>query len=198
MDEDVPYYGDKKLAARIVYLYYEENMSYPQIIQTLNLDVEATSIFKIINNLIIAVYKKQMGIKKKNEYTYEEIKAYYEKNKDTMKFIRKVYYQRYFERVEKAKGKVTTRYYIPPVIISDLMKENNNNYLELAQLSQEEVLALLRKYKKTLSTKTINTLLLTYNIKKRELMSGKDQIKVLRFLSKVTISNKKMIKTSIQ
>lgn len=46
--DDISFYGDKKQAKRIFYLYYEKRMTANEIIDTLNLDCSQSTIIRIL------------------------------------------------------------------------------------------------------------------------------------------------------
>lgn len=188
-DDDVPFYGDKEKAKRVFYLYYEKRMSMPDIINTLNLNCSRQIVDTTINRLMIAVLKRKEGIKKINTYSYDDIKEYYDKYAEFMDDKRKDVYDKYFKYAEKLQEENSLSMIDTPSInleiILDLIKDKKEDAFEIGKASREEVINIIRTYKHLLTKTAIKTLIHKYGIEQRELMSGSEQMKVLRFLSTI-------------
>lgn len=185
--DDVPFYGDKEEAKRLFYLYYEEGKSVSEIVEYLNLDSSPKTVYKIINNLMNAVLKRREGIKKINTYSYEDIKAYYNKYGNTMEEKERNIYERYIKSYEEVKCEnrvsLESTVNIHSQILNDLIKEHNDDHFSIDNTSREEVINIIKNHSNLLSNTTIATLINKHDIHQRELMSGSEQMKVLRFLS---------------
>ncbi len=196
-DDDVPYYGDKEKAKRVFYLYYEERMSASEIISHLGLNCAESVVNRTITQLMIAVAKRREGITKVKCYTPEEIADYYMRNQNAMDNDSKKMYSDYFARVRKEREESNlsniTQSHVPSGILLDLIEDNHENVFSFKETSKEEALAIIRKYKNKLSRPTINSVLRVYHISQREMMSGSEQMKVLRFLAQLEIHQKVLL-----
>lgn len=83
-----PFRGDLEQAKRIFDLYAGESnfgrMNNQEIKEKLGLNMDSHTISKIIESLVLAVFKYQDGIRKENSFTLEEIKSFYRINKDNL------------------------------------------------------------------------------------------------------------------
>lgn len=185
--DDIPFYGDKEKAKRIFYLYYEERMSSNEIVEALNLDCNRVVVERTIRKLMRAVLKRKAGVKKVNSYEYEDVKAYYEKYSNSMDDEKRAIYNRYFENVEKVSQEnylsSSNSINVHSLIVSDLIKDKLDNPFIIGKTSKQDVLTIIRNNKQLLSQTAINTLVQKYDILPRELMSGSEQMKVLKYLS---------------
>lgn len=183
-DQDLPFYGDITLAKRIFYLYFEKSLSSEEVIAALNLNCSSNKLYKIIDTLYLAILKHRSNIKKPVIFSYEEIEEYYSKNQDLMDRDHRNVYLSYFEKVSKNKE---FEHYIvsniSPYILIDLLKERKEPVFDINNTSRQEVISLLNQHRNRLSSQTVQTLLTQFNITERELMSGKEQIKVLKLLA---------------
>lgn len=186
-DEEVPFYGDKNKAKRIFYLYYEKRMTVSEIIDALDLACGVRTVTKTINYLMIAVLKYRQEIKKINTVSYENVKEYYDLYGDMMSERRKKIYSNYlnsFKRVaEENSLSAALSTNTHSRIVLDLIQENNDNAFSFDKTSREDAIDIIKNYQKVLSRSTIDTIIAKYKIEPRELMSGSEQMKVLRYLS---------------
>ncbi len=188
-DEDVPFYGDKEKAKRLFFLYYEKRMTIEEIIDYLSLEVSASTVQRTISLLRVAVLKRREGIKKSHTFSFEEIRDYYLAHCDTMDREQKNSYTNYFRKAQNGLDEkivsASTQANVNPVIIFDLIKANNRDYFDINSSDSETVKTIIRGYHKQFSENTIDTLIELYGIQRREIMSGSEQKKVLRFLANV-------------
>lgn len=102
--DDIPFYGDKKQAKRIFYLYYEKRMTANEIIDTLNLDCSQSTIIRIVTLLELVVLKRGKGIKKVRTYSLQEISDFYSEHKASMNRDHRDSYDCYFKKVKLLKN----------------------------------------------------------------------------------------------
>lgn len=179
-DEDIPFYGNKNLAKQMVYLYYEKRYSYSQIKEEINLDLNQTTIATNIFNLMLAVRKKQDGFRKAKEFSYEEIRDYYLNHQSDMTFSHKIYYYRYFNRMQN-RGIDNPWIFAQNTswaIIFDLIKARRENYISIKNLSKEEAIMIARKYYRHMSKDTKEAFLYFTGLKGSDIMDKKDKQKV--------------------
>lgn len=189
--DNIPFYGDKKQAKRIFYLYYEKRMTANEIIDTLNLDCSQSTIIRIVTLLELAVLKRGKEIKKVRTYSLQEISAFYSEHKASMNRDHRDSYDCYFKKGETSgKLSVVGSLNLSPVIMLDILKANNEICFDIKYSTKKEVIEIIRKYRGELSAKTENTLSKLYGVTSRDLMSGREQMKVLNFLSELNVKNK--------
>ncbi|HAB66141.1 MAG TPA: hypothetical protein DCE23_02115 [Firmicutes bacterium] len=159
---DLPFYGDLKVATEIFDLYFGisemRRLSIPEIKERLNLPQQTTAINNSIYQLMVSVCKLREGIKKTNEFTLEEIISYYERHKDEMDCIHKVYYERFFKRINNTQEINGKKSKIPTMITYDLLKEREANLFHLSTASKEEIKSILNNPNYILDSKTKHTL----------------------------------------
>ena len=197
---DIPFYGDKEKAKQIFDLYYEKRMSAREIISYLRLNCKEKVVLDTVSELMIAICKYRMGIRKVKTYTPETIASYYDRNCNEMDIEQQRMYLKYFQRVEEEKKKSSLKNYsktsIPSGILLDMITDNHDNVFSFEKTGREEALSLLRNHKE-LSTTAKNTIYRMYNIHQRDLMSGGEKRKVLRFLSELNVKSKILVKKNV-
>lgn len=190
---DIPFYGDKEKTLKVFRLYYEKRMSASEIISKLGLTCKESVVMRSISELMIAVCKYRIGIRKVRTYTPLEVQEYYEKNSTTMDLEQQRIYLKYFTQVMEDEKESSLRTYskpnLPSEILLDMIADNHENLFSFENTSRQEVLEILRKHR-NLSNTTRYTIFRAYHIHQRELMSGSEKMKVLRFLAKLNVRSK--------
>ena len=184
-NENIPFIGNKELAIKAFELYYGHNhnrrYTIVEIKNILNLKFNESAISRLITFLMISICKYKDGIKNNNEFTYEEVKKYYESN-NLPNYI-KVHFENYIDRINKS-SEIRGMYTRPSsVVINELIKYKHKG-VNLKNTSREQILSILKKYKIKKNIK--NYLMYKYDICERELMSGSDKNHVYRILNKLT------------
>ncbi len=189
----IPFYGNKAKVQKIFYLYYEQRMSVNEIIEFLGLNCARSVVVRAISDLMIAVSKYKEGIKKVKCPKEKEIKDYYERNHEEMDLEHRQMYQQYFERMSLERKKATLNAFseptIPAGILLDLIGEQQEHTFSFQKTSKKDAIDIIKKHKE-LTNSTRYTILRAYHINQRELLSGSEKMKVLRFLSKLDINQK--------
>ncbi len=180
-DEDILYYGDLDLARKVIYMFFEERKYAPTIIDELSLDISESYLKNVMWDYILAVMKKQAGVKKAREFTYEEICEYYSRHESEMTASHKVYYHRYFN--QRANRKFSINQLVSTVITMDLIMERfPDKYIRLESVNRGFILDFIHRFGSAMSRRHLETLEWMFGINNRDFMSGKDQMKVLKFL----------------
>ncbi len=172
-DPKLPYYKDLDLAVKCFNLAFgmelDERLSAKEIVDKLNLKIQAKTVNQIIMELMLSVCKLQNKIVKENTFTYNDVINYFNMHEQT---VNKVVYENYFTKVKNNRS--IKPIVIPEIILGDLMKENCPYYLNIDSLSKSEVIKILQTNKTKIS-KTLRKALMSYfKICERELMSGKE------------------------
>lgn len=175
----VPYYSDKDLALELFCLYYEKGFSYKEISEQFHPELTKDMVAKIILNISIAVMKRKSGIKKVEDFSYEEVRSYYLANHENMSLTVKKRYYNYFRSFKSTTLSKKRRTSI--AIIGDLLKEREG-YVSLRKDNVTQLKPLLMKYRKHFSHKEFYFMLSVLGISSREFMRGKDKRQVLDFL----------------
>lgn len=190
-DPDLPFYGDLNMARQIFELYFGMNemrrLSIPEIRERLGTDLQVTALNNAIYQIMIAVSKLKEGIKKTKEFTYEEILSYYNRHVSEMDSIHKVYYERYFKRVNANKELNGRKTKIPEMISYDLLKEQEPNLFHLNTATKEEIQSILNNPNYNLDSKTKYTLLNT--IHPGEELGGREINHIYRIINSLLERN---------
>jgi len=185
--DEMPFLGNKKLAIEIFNAYFAEEsfvkMSASDIIKKFNLNVKQNAVINLLNYLILSAYKYHDGIRKDKTFSYEEIKDYYDKQQEQMSETHKIFYKKYFARLNKTTSSITEL--VNHVILYDLIKEKFPDYFTLKSTFKEEVLRILRKYQRKMCRRTKESLMRLYNIKESDLMNGNDYNHLYRLLNQL-------------
>lgn len=179
-DDDIPFYGNKHIAKKMIYLYFEKRYSYPQIKEEMNLNINQTMIAITIFSLMLAVCKKKDGFCKSKKFSYEEIRDYYLSHQSAMPFSHKIYYYRYFNRMQN-RGIDNPWIFAQNTswaIIFDLIKDSRENYISIQNLSKEEAIMIARKYYRHMSKDTKEAFLYFTGLKGSDIMDRKDKQRV--------------------
>jgi len=185
---ELPFYGDIELAKTIFNLHHGEtilgNMSIPKIMKYLNIPFGESTINKLLFSLMVSVYNYKAGERKDNLLTYDSVSSYYERNWEYMSEVKKEKYETYLRNSGKNRMIFLTPL-INTSIIYDLLKEQNPDFFDFDSIKREQVIEILRKYHKELDLETCNCLMCTFDIREREIMSGKDINHVFKILSRL-------------
>lgn len=184
-DPLLPFYGNIDLAKSIYYLAFnrcEEILSVPEIINQLDLNMNKDTVTRMIRYLMTAVSKLEDGIKKENDFIYDEILDYYNRHKDEFTKTQMAVYTRYFNRVL---NNPTNRlnYKTNEVIKGDLLKEKESRYILLNNASRDQIILILKNRRYKFSKNVREALMQIFEIPEREFMSGQEINHVYRLLS---------------
>ena len=195
MNEDVPYYGDKELAKKIFDMFYGNSSMYryslPKITEELRLEYSESTLIKLIDEVLLSVCKYRDGIRKKFDFSYEEVCEYYERNKDTLGWRQREYdsFFRRFGNRNKLNGKF---YFVNNSIVYDLIQDKYPDYFRLSSCTKEEAIELLKRYNHIMLNSVRLELMAIYEISERHYMSGKEINHVYRILHNMDMKKKAM------
>lgn len=183
---DLPFYGDLPLAIQIFNLSFgmtgKEKMGAPEVIKSLGLDYDPSTINNINASLMLSVCKLKDGITKQKTFSYDEIYSHYERNLDNIPQYCRRYYEKYFRNVQNRRiingDKAPVSYFI----IADLIATTYPNAFKLNTATRDEVIHIIRRYGKQLNKRVRSELMRRYNIKEREFMNGKELNHVFKLL----------------
>ena len=182
---DLPFYGNRKLAKQIFDLRFgmngERRKHSKEIIEILQLNVAESVVNRVINKLMISICKRKDGIKREKHVELDEIIHYYSKHKDELSNYRKLIYERCIKnRMENI------RYDKNNAEISfDIIKENNPDYFCLETATHETVLKLIRKHGREIPRTVRCELIAIFGLSERDIMNGKEKNHVYRILNKL-------------
>ncbi|MDE5889055.1 MAG: hypothetical protein K2H20_03450, partial [Bacilli bacterium] len=101
LEKDLPFYGNQQLAAELCFLYYEKRLTQSDIVKYHHPELGDTTVSELIKEFTAAIIKHQHGIKKANEFSFEAVANYFNKNKDDFKAVRLKIYKRYFDKIKR-------------------------------------------------------------------------------------------------
>ena len=186
---DLPFYGDIEIAKKIFNLIFgmqgNERMSAQEVINELNLDIEVTSVNRIIASLMLAVCKYKDGIVKEKTFTKEEIVAFYESQREILPEWHFKFYDSYLKKINDPKRLNETRSNISYIVINDLVKSLYSDAFILNKATKEEVLNILHKYGKDIMRRVRIDLMTRFGITEREFMSGRERYHLYRLLDRL-------------
>lgn len=186
---DLPFFGDLEKSIAVFDLYYgmvgDLRLSVPEIIKQLHLDLAATSVGHAANRLMLAVCKYRDGIRKSYQFSYEDVRAYYDAHKDTMSPAHKREYAFYFRKFSYQNRINGISFAMNYRILYDQLLNTHSDVVTLDMLNRESVLQLLKKYRHELQPSVRNELMALYSITERDFMNGKDMNHIYRILDKL-------------
>ncbi len=185
LESDVPYYGNQQLAVELCFLYYEKNLSKSEIIKLHHPELGDHTVDEIINTYTVAMLKHQNGIRKINDFTYDEIAAYYDRHKDDMGVVSTKIYRNYFEKVRR-NGPLAK---IRPnrEITYDLIREEHPDYFRLEKANPEQVREILKDYGDTLPKNVIEILESIFGVTHANVLSEEAWEEVVSFLGPIQL-----------
>ena len=176
-EPNFPFRGDLELAKKIFDLYAGEKANAEEIQEILGLNINTLTILKIVENLAMAVFKYQMGIRKENAFSVQEVRDFYENNKDRFTPEEITLFKRFFNKSFGIDIKMSED------LTYLLLKAKNSKCYNVLSSDKLLTLKILKKFKKQLSKSSIATLMFYGNISEREFMSGSEINHVFRLLN---------------
>lgn len=178
---DFPFRGNLELAKRIFSLYIGENslcrLDTKEIKQQLGIKMDSRSISRMIDRLVLGVFKYKDGIRKENTFSLEEIKDFYKQNANNLSQDEIILFKKFFAKDLESDCKISED------LTFLMLKSKYPEYFDISKASKDEILTVLYKYSGEYSKMVRNTLMFYGNISERELMSGSDINHVFRILN---------------
>lgn len=188
-NKDLPFFGDINLAKKVFNMYFRmsgvDKKSIPEIIKQLKLSCSDNVIYELIYKLMLAVCKYKDGIKKTNEYCYENILDYYNNYKDDIPNYIRTIFESYLNT-----RKINLYNIIPAPILFELLKHDNQLQFDL-NCSRKEIIYIIKTYGKKLPTSTREGLMNRYSITDRDFLSGKEINHIYKILDGIFINYSK-------
>lgn len=190
---DLPFLGDINLAKKAFNMYFRMNgvdkKSVPEIIKQLKLPYSDSAVNELIYKLMLAVCKYKDGIKKSNEYCYEDVLNYYNNYKNDMPNYIKTIFESY---LNSRKNLINLYNMIPAPILFELLKHDNKLQFNL-NYSRKEIIHIIKTYGKKLPTSTREGLMNRYSITEREFLNGKEINRIYKMLDGIFINYSKTL-----
>lgn len=178
-----PFRGNLELAKRIFDLYVGDSgfgrTDIDEIKNILNLNLSSVTISRIIDSLVLGVYKYKEGIRKENSFSFEEVKDFYAIHKNNLSGEEMQLFSSYFNK------NVGVDYKMSYDLIYLILKNKRLDLYSFATLSRNNVMYILKNFKNKLSKYTINTLKGHFNISERDLMTGQEKKHLFRLLNEL-------------
>ena len=151
-----------------------ENYTIPEILQKLNLSCSEETIRRHIMLYVLSVFKYQLGIEKQIYFTYDEVLAYYQSNKDNMTLSKEDDYIRYLNGLNKRSEFTFSEDNLSDDLIFDLLKYKNPDFFNIATATKEEVSFIVNEYYNKLNLSTISVLIKKFNLQDKDFMNQSD------------------------
>lgn len=183
-NNDLPFYGNKDVAIKCYELYTGESgmvgLSFPEIINKLNLNVGQTSVENAINKIKLAVCKYRIGYRKEIYFNEEEIALFYQKYYDKLNKDEKVKIRRRIVKNDNVFIHYRNHWFdsVNYIMLEKMQKlpfilEDATNY---------KIEEILTNKNLKLSKKTRKVLLMYIGKSEKDMMSGKELLKIFRIL----------------
>ena len=131
---------------------------------------------------MLSVCKLKDGIKK-SEFSYDEISEFYLTHKDMMTLAHQNIYKAYFESKTRY---INNRYSkVNNIITFDILRYEHKDCFNLEKMTKEEVITILKKYRKQLKKSTCYGMMTLFDINERDFMSGRELNHLYRLLNKL-------------
>lgn len=186
---DLPLHLRTDMAITCYELYTGESghkkQNLPEIIETLNMDVSKTSLERIIDQVKLSVCKYKFGFRKEFSFKKEEIELFYQNYYEQLSKEEKIKFDRYLSN--NSRRIMQYRNYWADNINYIMLEKTGNLPFDLAKMKPSEIELLLNNKKLVLSRKTKDILLSILGKSEKDMMSGKDKLKVFRILRPIYI-----------
>lgn len=162
-----------------------------EVKEKLNLNVDVTTISHIVYKVMIEIEKYKIGIRNTQIVTKDEIKKYYLENHQNMQSTLKKVFERYLTKKVKL-GDISDK--IPEPILYEVLKYNNKLVFSLKDKTKDNMIKLIQENKQRIPKKTIKYIKMYYGISEKELMNGKERIKLLKIFEQLYLEKHKQLK----
>lgn len=193
---NLPFYGDLPLAIQIFNLSFgmngKEKMGAPEVIKTLELDYDPSTINSINASLMLSVCKLKDGITKQKNFSYDEIRSYYERYFNNIPQYYRRYYDQYFRNIQNRRIIKGDRAPVSYFITADLIAATYPNAFKINTATRDEVIDIIKKYRKDLKKRVRIDLMNRFDISEREFMNGKDINHIFKMLYTLDVKRKEL------
>jgi len=178
-----PFRGDLEQAKRIFDLYVGETsfgrINNEEIKDVLGLTMKAETISRIIDSLVLAVFKYKAGIRKENGFTLADVREAYELNKDSLSEAELKLFSNFFNKNKGMDFKMSED------LVYLLLKNKYPSYFKISDTPKNKLVRVFKKYQSLLSKKTRESLMYFADLSERNLMRGSEINHVLRILAEL-------------
>jgi len=186
-EKDIPYYKNQQLAVEICFLYYEKRLTKNDIIKYYYPELSDSAIGELIRDFTVAVIKHQKGIRKVNDFSYEEVADYYNRHKDDFGVVSTKIYRNYFAKIKKNGPYAKVR---PNKFITyDLIKEKYLNYFRLENTDANQVKEIFKNCGHIMSKDIVKTLESLFGVTHANTLSDEEWEEVINFLGFIQLAN---------
>lgn len=180
-NDDLPlYYENKDLVIDIYKKVTGEigtkKYTIKEIEHELKGERKSTSVSKYVYSVMLAVEKYKKGIRKIPTLSEQEIEEFYEKNKQ---FLSK----ELITICENQKKNKRIKRKVSSILTYEILKTNHKNTIKINDISKEFAYKIMKDKNHILTESCKNNIKNYFQISERELMSGKEKMKVLKILA---------------
>lgn len=188
-DDNLPFYGNREIASYAFEMFFGENdikrYSVSEIIEKLNKEYAVSSINRLIIDYMLSFCKLKEGIIKVKEISNDEVYSFYIEHESELTDTEKIAFNRYFKFHKGERILNSKRSKINNTIIYVILKNNNPNFFSIENTTREEVISIIKKYKKQMIPSVRKSLMNKFEITEREFMNGKDKNHVFKILNRI-------------
>lgn len=185
---DLPlYYNNNQLAIKIYQMLSGElghkKYTHKEVTEELNLDVESIVISNCFYQVLLAVEKYKRGVRKHKTIPTQQIISFFEKNESSLQKEVKLAFQRVIKEEVKKDSMLRRQKPIASKALYEILKSDEKNCVKITSIKRENAIKILSNRNLILSPSCKRNIKNYFQIPERELMNGKDKMKVLKLLS---------------
>lgn len=178
-----PFRGDLEQAKRIFDLYVGDTSigrkDIEEIKGILCLSIKLETISRIIDSLVLAVFKYKAGVRKENGFTLAEVREAYELNKDFLSEAELKLFNNFFNK------NIGIDFKMSEDLIYLLIRNKYSSYFKVSDTPKNTLVKMFKKYQSLLSIKTRESLMFLADLSERDLMSKVDVNHVFKTLTQL-------------
>ena len=201
-NSDLPlYYNNNKLAIKIYRMLSGEigNKKYTskEVIEELKLDMKDTAVTNCFYHVLLAVEKYKRGVRKQKTISSNQLICFYEKYESNLWKWKKNSFQRLLQEEAQKDSMLRSQKKISSNVVYEIIKGTEEGCVKITSIKKKDAIKILGNRKLILSSSCRRNMKNYFQIPERDLMSGKDKMKVLKLLSPLyqkVSTNKKLQK----
>lgn len=182
--KDLPFYGDYDVARTYYDRYFGDDGLEPErrseLVEDLNLNEEFKT-SAMLRNLMVSVLMYKDGYRKPKTISIDEVKNYYERNKDNISPSK--------QKLFLSTIRINNPDRVNETVAYEILKERGEVIFDIESISQDEAINLIRENPYKLTDSQLNFIRAMHNIPKRYLMSGKSKHKLYKLVEPYVLTN---------
>lgn len=189
-DPELPYYGNLEEAKKYFELYFgmdgQNRLNSKEIADLLKIKTNPRCICDKINDLIISLCKRDIGLTKAKKIPFQEITEFYNQNKQNLTHNQRVNYFQYLGRIKQFIYLSPDEISVPDdITIMVLENKYPDCYFKINKATKKQVEDILKKYKLDLKVETKDELEALFGITLRYTLNAKELSAVFKLIQKL-------------